>query len=213
MGEADLRFRVAIPARYASTRLPGKPLRMLGGRTLLEHVHRRALASGALEVVIATDDPRIRDAAESFGAAVCMTSAEHPSGTDRLAEVADALRLAERGHRGQRARRRTADAAGPDPTGGGGAGGASRSRHRHGLYPGPATGGGVRSERGQGGAGSRGVRAVLQPGADSLASRGVCDRRAGWPSCRAMVPPGSAISGSTPTGWRCCAISRACNRR
>ncbi len=88
MSGSEPRFRVAIPARYASTRLPGKPLRMLAGRTLLEHVHRRALASGPLEVVIATDDPRIRDAAESFGAAVCMTSAEHPSGTDRLAEVA-----------------------------------------------------------------------------------------------------------------------------
>lgn len=88
MSGIDPRFRVAIPARYASTRLPGKPLRMLAGRTLLERVYRRALASGALEVVIATDDPRIRDAAEGFGAPVCMTSSEHPSGTDRLAEVA-----------------------------------------------------------------------------------------------------------------------------
>jgi len=85
---SELRFRVAIPARYASTRLPGKPLRMLAGRTLLERVYRRAVASGALEVVIATDDPRIRAVAEDFGAAVCMTAAEHPSGTDRLAEVA-----------------------------------------------------------------------------------------------------------------------------
>ncbi|MER2527340.1 MAG: 3-deoxy-manno-octulosonate cytidylyltransferase [Candidatus Competibacter denitrificans] len=81
-------FRVAIPARYASTRLPGKPLRLLAGRTLLEHVYRRALASGAMEVVIATDDQRIRDAAEGFGATVCMTADTHLSGTDRLAEVA-----------------------------------------------------------------------------------------------------------------------------
>ncbi|MDS4020180.1 MAG: 3-deoxy-manno-octulosonate cytidylyltransferase [Candidatus Competibacter sp.] len=88
MSEAGPRFRVAIPARYASTRLPGKPLRLLAGRPLLEHVYRRALASGALEVVIATDDPRIRAAAEGFGAAVCMTSPDHPTGTDRLAEVA-----------------------------------------------------------------------------------------------------------------------------
>ena len=88
MSGSELRFRVAIPARYASTRLPGKPLRMLAGRTLLERVYRRAVASGALEVVIATDDPRIRAVAEDFGAAVCMTAAEHPSGTDRLAEVA-----------------------------------------------------------------------------------------------------------------------------
>ena len=91
MVEAELRFRVAIPARYASTRLPGKPLRLLAGRPLIEHVYRRALASGAAEVVIATDDPRIRAVAEGFGATVCMTSAAHPSGTDRLAEVAAQL--------------------------------------------------------------------------------------------------------------------------
>lgn len=88
MSIEELRFRVAIPARYASTRLPGKPLRLLAGRTLLEHVYRRALASGALDVVIATDDQRIQAAAAGFGATVCMTSSEHLSGTDRLAEVA-----------------------------------------------------------------------------------------------------------------------------
>ena len=82
-------FRIAIPARYASTRLPGKPLRLIAGRSMIEHVYRRALASGAEEVLIATDDVRIRTVAEGFGATVCMTSAEHPSGTDRLAEVAE----------------------------------------------------------------------------------------------------------------------------
>lgn len=87
MSEA-LRFRIAIPARYASTRLPGKPLRLLAGRPLIEHAYRQAQACGALEVVIATDDPRIRDVAEHFGATVCMTSPEHLTGTDRLAEVA-----------------------------------------------------------------------------------------------------------------------------
>ena len=88
---APLPFRVAIPARYASTRLPGKPLRLLAGRPLIEHVYRQALGSGALEVVIATDDPRIQTVAEGFGATVCMTSPDHQSGTDRLAEVADRL--------------------------------------------------------------------------------------------------------------------------
>ncbi|MFZ4790637.1 MAG: 3-deoxy-manno-octulosonate cytidylyltransferase [Candidatus Competibacteraceae bacterium] len=88
--EADsLRFRIAIPARYASTRLPGKPLRRLAGRPLIEQVYRQALDSGALEVIIATDDPRIQAVAESFGAVVCMTSPDHATGTDRLAEVAD----------------------------------------------------------------------------------------------------------------------------
>jgi 3-deoxy-manno-octulosonate cytidylyltransferase (CMP-KDO synthetase) len=85
---AVIPFRVVIPARYASTRLPGKPLRLLAGRTLLEHVYRRALVSGAVAVVIATDDQRIRTVAEQFGATVCMTATTHLSGTDRLAEVA-----------------------------------------------------------------------------------------------------------------------------
>lgn len=87
-GMAGIRFKVGIPARYASTRLPGKPLRSIAGRPMIEHVYRQALASGAEETVIATDDARIQKVAEEFGATVCMTSAEHPSGTDRLAEVA-----------------------------------------------------------------------------------------------------------------------------
>lgn len=84
-------FKVAIPARYASTRLPGKPLLPLAGRPMIEYVWRQACASGAEEVVIATDDARIAAAAEGFGARVCMTRDDHASGTDRLAEVADAL--------------------------------------------------------------------------------------------------------------------------
>jgi 3-deoxy-manno-octulosonate cytidylyltransferase (CMP-KDO synthetase) len=81
-------FAVVIPARYASQRLPGKPLREIAGKPMLQHVFEKALGSGALEVVIATDDERIRQAAMSFGADCCMTSADHQSGTDRLAEVA-----------------------------------------------------------------------------------------------------------------------------
>lgn len=81
-------FRVVIPARYASSRLPGKPLRVISGRTLLEHVYRRALASGADDVQIATDDERVVAACAKFGARVAMTSASHASGTDRIAEVA-----------------------------------------------------------------------------------------------------------------------------
>src|SRR5262245_37820911 len=81
-------FRVAIPARHDSTRLPGKPLRLIAGLPLVLHVHRLALRAGASEVVIATDDERIRAACLSAGAAVEMTSDRHPSGTDRLAELA-----------------------------------------------------------------------------------------------------------------------------
>ncbi len=84
-------FKVAIPSRYASTRLPGKPLVELAGKPMVQHVYERAKESGAEEIVVATDDQRIKEAAEAFGAEVCLTSAEHPSGSDRLAEVAEKL--------------------------------------------------------------------------------------------------------------------------
>jgi 3-deoxy-manno-octulosonate cytidylyltransferase (CMP-KDO synthetase) len=84
-------FKIAIPARYASTRLPGKPLHLLAGKPMILHVYDRALASGAEEVVIATDDTRILEVAEGFGARVCLTGHHHESGSDRIAEVATEL--------------------------------------------------------------------------------------------------------------------------
>lgn len=81
------RFKVVIPARYASTRLPGKPLLELAGRPMLQYVYERSLQSGASEIIIATDDQRIAEAAHNFDATVCMTSPGHTSGTERLAEV------------------------------------------------------------------------------------------------------------------------------
>ena len=84
-------FVVVIPSRYASTRLPGKPLREINGRPMLEHVYERASESSAADVVIATDDDRIAEAAEEFGARVCMTGDRHRSGTERIAEVCDLL--------------------------------------------------------------------------------------------------------------------------
>jgi 3-deoxy-manno-octulosonate cytidylyltransferase (CMP-KDO synthetase) len=84
-----MKFVVVIPARYASTRLPGKALRELAGKPMLQHVYERGCESAANEVVVATDDERIASAAEGFGAAVCMTSDHHQSGTERIAEVAD----------------------------------------------------------------------------------------------------------------------------
>jgi 3-deoxy-manno-octulosonate cytidylyltransferase (CMP-KDO synthetase) len=84
-------YTVIIPARYGSTRLPGKPLREIAGRPMIEHVYRRARASGADEVIVATDDERVAQAARAFGARVCLTDPAHPSGTDRLAEVARQL--------------------------------------------------------------------------------------------------------------------------
>ncbi len=85
------RFSVVIPSRYASTRLPGKPLREINGKTMLEHVYERGTESDAADVVIATDDERIAEAAERFGAQVCMTGNQHRSGTERIAEVCDLM--------------------------------------------------------------------------------------------------------------------------
>ena len=82
-------FIVAIPARFAASRLPGKPLQRLGGEPLVLHVVRRALVAGASEVWVATDDDRIVQALEGSGARVAMTSRDHLSGSDRLAECAD----------------------------------------------------------------------------------------------------------------------------
>jgi 3-deoxy-manno-octulosonate cytidylyltransferase (CMP-KDO synthetase) len=84
-------FRIVIPARYASTRLPGKPLLPIAGRPMLQHVYDRSLRSAALSVVIATDDDRIEVAARAFNAAVCMTASHHISGTERLGEVVERM--------------------------------------------------------------------------------------------------------------------------
>lgn len=81
-------FKLVIPARYASSRLPGKPLLDIAGKSMLQRVYERALECSAEEVLVATDDQRIVAAVEAFGGNVVMTSAEHPSGTDRIAEVA-----------------------------------------------------------------------------------------------------------------------------
>jgi 3-deoxy-manno-octulosonate cytidylyltransferase (CMP-KDO synthetase) len=83
-------FRVVIPARYASSRLPGKALREIAGKPMVQWVYERARASGAAEVLIATDDDLIVSAAHSFGAPALMTARSHASGTDRIAEVARA---------------------------------------------------------------------------------------------------------------------------
>lgn len=80
-------FSVIIPARYASSRLPGKPLAEIAGRPMIVHVAERARKSGAREVLIATDDARIADAARDYGYNAVMTRRDHASGTDRLAEV------------------------------------------------------------------------------------------------------------------------------
>jgi 3-deoxy-manno-octulosonate cytidylyltransferase (CMP-KDO synthetase) len=81
-------FHVVIPARYAAARLPGKPLVRIAGRPLIQWVWECARASGAASVIVATDDERVRRTAAEFGAECVMTSVQHASGTDRIAEVA-----------------------------------------------------------------------------------------------------------------------------
>ncbi len=88
-------FTVLIPARYASTRLPGKPLADIAGKPMVVRVAERAQASGATRVVVATDDVRVRDAVIAHGVAACMTRGDHATGTDRLAEAAQQLGLAD----------------------------------------------------------------------------------------------------------------------
>ena len=86
-------FNVLIPARYSSTRLPGKPLSDIGGKPMVVRVAERARAGGAQRVVVATDDARIADAVRSHGFEAVMTRGDHPTGTDRLAEAANLLAL------------------------------------------------------------------------------------------------------------------------
>jgi 3-deoxy-manno-octulosonate cytidylyltransferase (CMP-KDO synthetase) len=90
-------FNVFIPARYDSTRLPGKPLAEIGGRPLIQWVYEAACRSAADRVVIATDDERVMDAAASFGAEACLTTGDHASGTDRIGEAARQLGIAPQG--------------------------------------------------------------------------------------------------------------------
>lgn len=86
-------FSVVIPARFAATRLPGKPLLDICGKPMIQHTFERACASAAEAVYIATDDARIREVAEGFGARVCMTATSHRSGTDRIQEVTSTLQM------------------------------------------------------------------------------------------------------------------------
>ncbi len=90
-----MRFTVVIPARYASTRFPGKPLADINGKSMIQHVYERAIDSGANQVIVATDDSRIADVVTQFGGCYCMTSSEHESGTERIAEVIKLNRLSD----------------------------------------------------------------------------------------------------------------------
>ena len=88
-----LSFTVIIPSRYASTRLPGKPLLDIAGKPMVQHVYERAGESAAANIYVATDDERISSAVTGFGGQYLLTSSQHPSGTDRLAECAKILAL------------------------------------------------------------------------------------------------------------------------
>lgn len=90
-----IEFSVIIPARFASTRLPGKPLADIAGKPMIQHVWEKAQLSGAKRVIIATDNEQVKQAVEQFGGEVCMTAAHHNSGTERLAEVVEKLQIPE----------------------------------------------------------------------------------------------------------------------
>lgn len=90
-----MKFTVIIPARYASSRLPRKPLLDIAGKPMIQHVWEKAQLAGASRVIIATDHPEIEALAQSFGAEVCMTSEKHNSGTERLAEVIEKMQIAD----------------------------------------------------------------------------------------------------------------------
>ncbi|MEI8595898.1 3-deoxy-manno-octulosonate cytidylyltransferase [Photobacterium sp. Hal280] len=87
-------FTVIIPARYQSSRLPGKPLADIAGKPMIQWVYEQASKAGARQVIVATDDQRIAEAVTSFGGEVCLTRADHESGTERLAEVVEKYQLA-----------------------------------------------------------------------------------------------------------------------
>ncbi|KGQ26551.1 3-deoxy-manno-octulosonate cytidylyltransferase [Gallibacterium anatis] len=86
-------FSVIIPSRYASSRLPGKPLKDIAGKPMIQHVWEKAQLSGATRVIVATDHPEIEKVVKEFGGEVCLTSDKHNSGTERLAEVVTKLAL------------------------------------------------------------------------------------------------------------------------
>ncbi|WP_283130599.1 3-deoxy-manno-octulosonate cytidylyltransferase [Enterovibrio norvegicus] len=88
-----MKFTVVIPARYASSRLPAKPLVDIGGKPMVQWVYEQSVKSGADKVIVATDDQRIVDAVKAFGGEVCLTREDHQSGTERLAEVVELYNL------------------------------------------------------------------------------------------------------------------------
>ena len=88
-------FTVIIPARYASSRLPRKPLADIAGKPMIQHVWEKAQQAGTNRVIIATDHEEIEKVAKAFGAEVCMTSTEHNSGTERLSEVIEKMAIAD----------------------------------------------------------------------------------------------------------------------
>jgi len=88
-------FTVIIPARYESTRLPGKPLADIAGKPMIQWVYEQSITAGADEVIVATDDKRVEGAVKAFGGKACMTSSKHQSGTERLAEVVQTMGISD----------------------------------------------------------------------------------------------------------------------
>ena len=184
-----MKFTVIIPARYASTRFPGKPLADIGGKPMVVRVAERARRSGADEVLIATDHAGIAAAAARYGFEAVMTRRNHASGTDRIAEVAAKRRYP--------ADRIVVNVQGDEPliepalirrVA------ASLARHRAAAmatacHPITRRARARQPERGESGAGPRRLRALLQPGADSVGARRLRARHLPHPGRAAGIPP------------------------
>ena len=181
-------FTVVIPARYASSRFPGKALADIAGKPMVVRVAERAAQSGAKAVYVATDDPRIENAMRAHGIEAIATGAEHATGTDRIAEAVRKLALGDdaivvnvQGDEPLIDPRLVADVAAV-------LAGAPEAAVP-GLSPDPRRRGDLQSQRGQSSAGCEGFRPVFQPRADSLCARRVERRRRGRCSCRPALLP------------------------
>jgi hypothetical protein len=198
-------FIAIVPARLASTRLPRKPLVDHPGLPMVVRVAQRAQQSGAARVVVAADSEEIAAACRAHDVDVLLTSPDHPTGTDRLADAA--VRWAgRRRDRRQRAGRRAADAAGHDRRGRRAPAGAARVRHRHRRARAARRGRVLQPERGQGRHRPPRTRAAVLARADPLVARRLRADRSALPASL----PACATSACMRTAPASCAATRRC---
>ena len=205
---------IVIPARMASTRLPGKPLADIAGQPMIVHVLRRAQAAAIGPVVVATDSPEIEAAVRQAGGRAVMTRPDHGSGTDRICRGARPGRSGRQGGDHRQPAGRRSDARSCRSRGRPGAARRPGRRHRHARGRDRARRGARRPERRQGGGHARfrraSARALLHPGGRAGRRRGrSITTSASTPSA---VPRSSASSRCRPRSWRSASSSSNCAR-